>query len=78
MATTVRDLIDQLKEIKDKDQPVIFQYFLAEHFEFDQVVATTEQFEQVAEDLEDNALWDEPAQTINDYLYGVVEKEEDK
>jgi predicted RNA-binding protein with EMAP domain len=77
MAKTVKQLIQELQEVEDQDQAVIYQYFLAEHFEFDQVEATPEQFEQVADDLEHSALWDDPAQTINDYLFWIVVKDED-
>ena len=43
---TVQNLIDQLNKIEDKEQSVIFQYFLAEHFEFDDKgTPTAEQFD---------------------------------
>jgi hypothetical protein len=76
---TIQTLIDQLQEIKDKDQTVIFQYFLAEHFELDGEEPTAAQFDRVANDLDDNALWDDPAETINDYLCGLMmsEREDD-
>ncbi len=32
--TTVQELIAQLSEVEDKGQPVIFQYYLKEHFEY--------------------------------------------
>lgn len=31
--TTVRQLIDQLLEVEDLDQPVLFQYYVKEHFD---------------------------------------------
>jgi hypothetical protein len=78
MATTVRDLIAQLQEIKDKDQAVIFQYFLADHFSFDTLkTPTPEEFDQVAENLDDASLWDDAAETISDYLFGIVGNRED-
>lgn len=41
--TTVRELIKHLQEIDNPDQAIIYQYYLAEHFEAD-----TEIFENVA------------------------------
>ncbi len=78
---TVRDLIEQLRELKDHDQPIIYQYYLAEHFEFndkDEAYSPTEdQFAQAAEDLDDDELWHDALETINDYLYGLISKEEE-
>lgn len=74
---TIQALIDQLQEIENKDQTVIFQYFLAEHFEFEDLGSPTEeQFDKAAEDLNSNTLWDDAAETINDYLFGLMSKEE--
>ncbi len=74
---TVRDLIEQLRELKDHDQPIIYQYYLAEHFEFENLGNPTEdQFAQVAEDLSDDELWRDAAETINDYLFGLMNEEE--
>lgn len=42
--TTIRQLIKSLSDEQDLDQPVIYQYYLAEHFETD-----TETFNKVAE-----------------------------
>lgn len=47
MATTVQELINYLSEIEDKEQPVIYQYYLAEHFS-----TTPEIFAEVAEELD--------------------------
>jgi len=33
--TTVKQLISWLSEIEDKDQAIIYQYYLAEHFDTD-------------------------------------------
>lgn len=78
---TIKDLIKQLSEIENKDQPVIFQYFLAEHFEFsdadESYTATEKQFAQVAEDLDEASLWDDARETINDYLFGLIYRERD-
>jgi hypothetical protein len=72
---TVKQLIEQLQEIEDKDQTVMFQYFLAEHFDLDGDSPTAEQFDQAFEDLDDYSLWDDAAETINDYLCGLMTRE---
>jgi hypothetical protein len=78
---TVKDLISQLEHIEDKDQSIIFQYFLAEHFEFSDLgevrQPTAEQFDQVAEDLDHESLWDDARETVNDYAYGIVSSEDE-
>lgn len=44
MMATIQRLIDQLNEVEDKEQPLVFQYYLKEHFDYlledqDQTVA---------------------------------------
>jgi hypothetical protein len=77
---TVKSLISQLEEIEDKDQSIIFQYFLAEHFEFADGTPspTAEQFDKVAEDLDHESLWDDAHETVNDYAYGVVSEDDEE
>ena len=79
---TVQNLIDQLNKIENKEQSVIFQYFLAEHFEFSDLGGvrqpTAEQFDEATENLDDGSLWDESAETINDYLFGIMNRDEDE
>jgi hypothetical protein len=70
--TTLKKLIEQLQEIEDKDQTVIFQYYLAEHFELDGEEPTAKQFDQAATDLDDSSLWDDSGETLNDYLCGLM------
>ena len=74
---TVQNLIEQLSKIDNKEQSVMFQYYLAEHFEFDGKAPTSEQFDQTAEDLDDPVLWDEAGEAINDYLYGLMNNDEE-
>lgn len=77
--STVQNLIDQLNKIEDKEQSVIFQYYLAEHFEFeDKGTPTAEQFDEATEDLDDESLWDDSAETINDYLSGIMNTDEEE
>jgi hypothetical protein len=77
---TVQNLIDQLNKIENKEQSVIFQYFLAEHFEFADGTPspTAEQFDKVAEDLDDESLWEDAHETVNDYAYGICESENEE
>lgn len=61
---TVQTLIDQLQEIEDKDQPIIFQYYIAEHFidPMTQDNMEPKRFEKVADEVEDNRsqyIWDD-------------------
>jgi hypothetical protein len=75
---TVRDLISQLEQVEDKDQSIIFQYFLAEHFDSkwgEKYSPTPEQFDQAVDDLDDESLWEEAYETVNDYLYGLSSSE---
>lgn len=80
---TVKDLIEQLSKIEDQDQPIIFQYWVAEDFEFNDGsgTPTQEQFAEVADDLYPDTLWEDAREIVNDALYDVVirdsEEEED-
>lgn len=69
---TVKQLIDQLNDIKDKNQTVMFQYYLAEHFDLDGENPTPAQFDRAFEDLDDYSLWDDAQETVNDYLCGMM------
>ncbi len=78
---TVNELINQLQQIGNRDQTVIFQYFIAEDFELcdtdENQTPTAEQFDKAAEDLDHHTLWDDAAETINDYLCGLMLAERD-
>lgn len=80
--TTVRELIEQLEEIENKDQPVIWQYYLAEHFEFNldtgNTSPTLEEFEKVAEKTNAWTIWEDTAQDINDLIFDEIAKREDE
>ena len=77
---SIQDLIDQLNQIDDKDQSIMFQYYLAEHFEFSDGTPspTSEQFDQAVDDLDDESLWEDAHETINDYLYGICESDNEQ
>jgi hypothetical protein len=76
---SVSDLIAQLNTIEDKEQPVIFQYWLAEDFEFyDGTGAPTqEQFDIVADDLHPDHLWEDARVSIVDALNDLLEDEDE-
>jgi hypothetical protein len=63
MATTVKELIKYLSTIENQEQPVIYQYYLAEHFE-----VSDKKFGKAVNDLDHESLWDEAYETLNDYL----------
>jgi hypothetical protein len=71
---TIRELVAELSAIPDQDQPVICAYWLTENFEFEfgDVKPTQEQFAEAIEDLETTAIFDEPSQIINDFVFDVV------
>jgi hypothetical protein len=77
MATTVQELIGFLNEVEDKSQPIIYTYYLAEHFDLDGEQPTLEQFTKTADDLNDLSLWDEAGETINDYICGIMYREKE-
>jgi len=73
MATSVQELIDYLKDIEDKEQPVIYQYFLAEHFS-----ATPAQFDSAVESLDCEDLWYDAHATVREYITGEQDDENDE
>ena len=75
--TTVRQLIEQLNLIEDKEQVVIFQYYLAELFEYhDEETASPnkEQFAEIAETIGDY-VFDDSYTFLNDYVYNFMRKQ---
>lgn len=47
--TTVRELIEHLFKVEDLDEPILYQYYLAEHFGFE---SGDKVWQQVVEELE--------------------------
>lgn len=77
---SVSDLIAQLNTIEDKDQPIIFQYWLAEDFEFyDGTGAPSQdQFGEVADELHPDYLWEDARLAIKDALNDLlIDEDED-
>jgi hypothetical protein len=70
---TVANLIAQLSEIEDKEQPIAFQYYLAEHFEFEDLGSpTTEQFAKAVERANYGEGYNEQAEALNDTLFDLM------
>lgn len=59
MATTVKQLIGYLQEIKNQDQPVFYQYLLAEHTTYGE-----EKFAQLVDIVEESS-----ADNISNYMF---------
>jgi hypothetical protein len=62
MATTVKELIEQLKDIPG-NTPVVFQYLLPEHTEYD-----TDDFTERAEALDYTDFGDAMSSVMNEWL----------
>jgi hypothetical protein len=75
---TIKQLIKQLQEIEDKDQTIIYQYFLADHFDLDGESPTARQFDQVAREMDPFAIWDDPANTLNDEICSLMFREREE
>ena len=66
--TTVKQLIQQLQENHDPDEPIMFQYLVAEHTSY-----TPEQFEELAEiAMDSNTFGDDSTQ----FFLSVLEEAE--
>lgn len=70
---TVKDLIKQLEEIENKEQPILFQYYIAEHFIDPNTDDNLEPdvFEKVLDEIDTDYIWDdvfeEVAKAVNEY-----------
>ena len=76
---TVNELIEQLNEIEDKDQPIAFQYYLKEHLEQNFGGAEGRNLDADVEIIHDWLMnfWeticeDDPIQYYEDYGYEEV------
>lgn len=79
---TVKSLIEQLQEIENQDQPIIFQYYIAEHFidPMTQDNMEPERFEKVADEVEDNRsqyIWDDVFQEIAEIIDELEDEDEE-
>ena len=65
---TVQELINQLQAIDDKEQPVVYQYYLAEHFDVDKETFA----EASAYDYHQDGLWSDAYQSLKEFFRGEV------
>mgnify|MGYP007092090559 CR=1 FL=1 len=72
---TVNELINQLNKIEDKEQTIVFQYWLAEHFDEE---PTEEQFYEASEALWADALWQEALDTLREEVASVVARDSEE
>jgi hypothetical protein len=77
---TVQELINQLNKVENKEQTIVFQYWLAEHFDEE---PTEERFYEASEALWADSLWQEALETLTEEVASVIardseEKEEEE
>lgn len=70
---TVKELIKYLEEIPNKEQPIIYQYYIAEHFD-----TTAEVLETAIEDLDCDELWIDAYRTLEEYIESVEREGEEE
>jgi hypothetical protein len=73
MAQTVRELIAELSAIENQDQPIMFEGYLAEHFEFADGTPspTPKQFGEIIDNLVPNmfgGVYAELDEAVYDYM----------
>ena len=80
MAQSVRELIAELSEIENQDQPIISKYFLAEDFEYADGTPTPspKKFEDfiVMELTSYDDVWESSYDLLNDIVYEFMVREE--
>lgn len=76
MATSVKQLIAYLQEIEDQDQPVIYQYYTREHFEYgdEDTVVSDEAFLNAVERVDRIDAWEDSRSLINDVVWEEAQK----
>lgn len=69
--TTIKELIEQLLEIEDKDQSVIYEYYLAENFEYANGIGqvTKKVFAKFAQELSDVNVFSDTYEYLNNELF---------
>jgi hypothetical protein len=76
--TTVKELIEELKQVKDQEQIIIAEYYTKESFCFDldgpQTVATEKEFAKVAEKVNRFGIFENTAQEINEIVFTEIAK----
>jgi hypothetical protein len=76
MATTARELIEILQKYTKPDEVIIWQYYTAEHFDYDenQPAPTQKQFAKIADRVERWELWTEALEGIQEAIYELQQK----
>jgi hypothetical protein len=72
---TVQELINQLSKIENKEQTIVFQYWLAEHFDQE---PTEEQFYEASEALWADSLWQEALDTLSEEVASVIARDSEE
>jgi hypothetical protein len=72
---TVNELIRQLNKIEDKEQTVVFQYWLASDFDQE---PTEEQFYEASEALWADSVWQEALEILTEEVARVVSESEEE
>lgn len=75
MSRTIRELIAELSANENQDQPVMYEYYLAEQFEFADGTPspTSEQFGEIIDSLVPT-MFSEVYSELNDIVYEVMRK----
>lgn len=80
MSRTIRELIAELSAIENLDQPILFEYLLAENFEYADGTPspTAEQFGEVIDKelSRQDFIFANGYEVINDIVYEVMAREE--
>jgi hypothetical protein len=68
---TIKQLIEQLQQVEDQDQQVIFQYYTKENFEYgdDETEVSDEVFEEAVDWAEKVNVWEDAFAYLNDHIY---------
>lgn len=77
MSRTVRELVAELSAIENLDQPIMYEYYLAEQFEFadETPTPTPEQFGEIIDNL-DPTMFSQVYSELNDIVYYAMVREE--
>jgi hypothetical protein len=75
ITATVQELINQLNKVEDKEQTIVFQYWLAEHFDEE---PTEEQFYEASEALWADSVWQEALETLTEEVASVIARDSEE
>lgn len=67
---TIKQLIEQLQQVEDQDQLVVFQYYTKEDFEYgDETEISDKVFEEAIDWAEKVNVWEDAFAYLNDHIY---------